>query len=176
MAAKHRPGDMDSDPAFTAWRSHLEDFLDLDSRHSDARQWLWEIFTTHGSMPDELLAPLVLDRRRQLTEDALTALLGEASTDLGRSVELHPMITLPDQRETTGQVVVYIDEILSISRLGVFQAIADAVQTYIGERLHLVWPVCEEHHVGTHPAPTDSGVDWRCSIGDHTARTSFAPV
>lgn len=165
----------DHDPAFVAWCEELSDELCIDDSPPDASEWLWEIFALNGSMPPYLVAPLVFQRRLELTERALRDILAAASADLGFTVQLKPNVMEAEPCEPTGQVRIYIDEIQAIGPIGVFSQVADAVQTYIGEYLHHLWPTCPDHHTGTHPMRTADGVAWSCSTGNHIASTMTAP-
>jgi hypothetical protein len=47
-------------------------------------------------------------------------------------------------------------------------AIAEEVQDEVADRFRLVWPVCPEHRLGTHPVKAESAAWWRCGAsGGH---------
>ncbi|WP_405853840.1 hypothetical protein OG407_00275 [Streptomyces sp. NBC_01515] len=163
--------------AFNTWCAYLEVELSISVNTADARAWLWNLFIHNGEMPADMVAPLVLDRRLELTNQAIDYFLHAADTDLKSAIPLTltPHILHPEPREPAGQVNVYTSEILAIGPLGIFQEVAGATQDYLARRHQTVWPVCPDHRTGTHPQPIPDGVAWICTTGPHTVRTMTAP-
>ncbi|MFB7456178.1 hypothetical protein [Streptomyces sp. NPDC056188] len=164
--------------AFNDWCTYLDNELTIPVNPPETRAWLWDLFTGNGSMPADMIAPLILDRRLELTNQAVDYFLNAADIDLKAPTPLTliPHILHPEPLEPAGQVNVYTTEILSLDPLGIFQETAGATQDYLARRHHIVWPLCPDHRIGTHPEPTTEGVAWTCTVGPHTVRTMTAPT
>ncbi|MFJ8228555.1 hypothetical protein ACIQ9E_01165 [Streptomyces sp. NPDC094448] len=160
-----------TDRAFLAWTREVCEQLQLEpgraEESNDFLAFLGKHFTLNGELPADHLAPLVQQRRIDVSTRWARRLFDRARRETGLGIEEALWSEPPGHREPTGLTQVGNTTILAVREPDIACETGDAVQGYVMDRYRTVWPVCPGHGLGYHAVLVGGAPQWECSSGAH---------